>query len=70
MTPAEYEHEVLVHRFLYYVLAEPVVSDFEYDVIEREARAVLPPESVVHKVGSSLTSSYSAEVQRDAMSRV
>lgn len=70
MTPAQYEHEVLVHRFLYYVMAEPVISDFEYDVIEREARAVLPPESVVHKVGSSLPTSYSAEVQRDAMSRV
>lgn len=56
------ELQVLAHRYLYYVLAEPVIADPVYDQIEREARAVLPESSPVHGVGSSLPSSYSAEV--------
>lgn len=58
MTPIEYETEVMAHRYLYYVLSEPVLPDLVYDVLEREAREVLPPESAVHKVGSCLPSSY------------
>lgn len=58
MTEAEYETEVLAHRYLYYVLAEPVLPDLVYDVLEREARAVCPEHSPVHSVGSSLASSY------------
>lgn len=30
----------------------------DYDTLERRAREVCPPESSVHKVGSSLPSSY------------
>lgn len=69
-TPEKLEHEVLVHRYLYYVEAAPIVSDFEYDSIERQARSVCPPESPVHGVGSSLPSSYPDNVRRDAMSRI
>jgi len=54
----EYEDEVMAHRYLYYVLAEPVLTDADYDTLERRAREVCPPESPVHKVGSSLPSSY------------
>lgn len=54
---------VLAHRYLYYVLAEPIVSDAIYDQFEREAREKCPPESDVHKIGSSLASSYSQEVK-------
>jgi NAD-dependent DNA ligase len=56
----EYEDEVMAHRYLYYVLSEPVLPDAAYDVIERLARKVCPLESPVHGVGSSLPSSYSA----------
>jgi NAD-dependent DNA ligase len=61
MTPHEYEVEVMAHRYLYYVLAEPQLPDLVYDQLEREARKVLPSESPVQKVGSSLSSSYNSE---------
>lgn len=70
MTPEYYEREVLVHRYLYYVLAQPTISDFEYDIIERQAREVCPPESPVHGVGSSLPSSYSDDIKIAAESRL
>ena len=54
----KYETDVLAHRYLYYVLAEPVLPDLVYDVLEREARAVCPIDSPVHGVGSSLPTSY------------
>lgn len=51
----------MAHRYLYYVLAQPVLPDAAYDALEREARAALPPGSPVHGVGSSLPSSYTAD---------
>lgn len=68
-TPEWYEKEVLIHRFLYYVMADPVISDFEYDNLEREARAVCPETSPVHGVGSCLPSSYPTEVKLVALDR-
>lgn len=58
MTPEQLELSVMAHRYLYYVLADTILSDSAYDFIEREARSVCPPESPVHKLGSSLPSSY------------
>lgn len=53
------EDLVMAHRYLYYVLADTVVSDAVYDALERAARAALPAGSPVHGVGSSLAASYS-----------
>lgn len=64
------EREVMIHRFLYYVLSTPVISDFEYDIIEAEARKICLPDSPVHGVGSSLGSSYPAEIKRLAGERL
>jgi len=61
------ELEVLTHRYLYYVLAEPIVSDSVYDQIEKEARAICDPSSPVHGIGSSLPSSYSLEAVKRAL---
>ncbi len=55
------EKQVMAHRYLYYVLATPVLSDAVYDQIEREARQICDPESPVHNLGSSLPSSYTSE---------
>ena len=57
-TADELETEVMAHRYLYYVLAEPRLPDLMYDALEREARAACPADSPVHGVGSSLPSSY------------
>lgn len=59
------ELEVMAHRYLYYVLAEPRLPDLIYDELERNARAVCGELSPVHGVGSSLPSSYSeAQIAR------
>lgn len=50
---------VLAHRYLYYVLAEPVLSDYEYDTLEHQ---LTPAEVESLGVGSDLGSSYSTEV--------
>jgi NAD-dependent DNA ligase len=55
------ETTIMAHRYLYYVLSEPVLPDFDYDMLEREARLHLPETSPVHAVGSSLPSSYTTE---------
>ena len=71
MTEAQrLEREVLAHRYLYYVLAEPALLDYEYDLVERRAREVCPPESPVHGVGSSLPSSYRGYVKNYAMTLI
>jgi NAD-dependent DNA ligase len=67
MTPHEYEVEVMAHRYLYYVLTEPALPDLVYDVLEREARAVLPDTSPVQRVGSCLPSSYTDEHKQRAL---
>lgn len=65
--PAKAEELVLIHRYLYYVLAEPVITDNAYDVLERNARAVCPAESKVHGIGSSLESSYPEKIKAKAL---
>lgn len=55
---SELELEVMAHRYLYYVVCNPVLSDKDYDELELEARRVCTPDSSVHKLGSSLASSY------------
>lgn len=55
------ELDVMANRYLYYITCNPVLTDKEYDDIELEARRVCPPESSVHKLGSSLSSSYTKD---------
>lgn len=54
------EDLIMAHRYLYYVLSEPVMADTIYDTLERRARAELPDTSPVHGIGSSLQSSYTS----------
>lgn len=56
----------LVHRYLYYVKCTPVISDFEYDILERQALNKAPMDHDIHEVGSSLDSSYSFEIKEAA----
>lgn len=56
------ERDVLIHRYLYYVLARPIMSDYDYDRLEKCACKVLPPESPAHQVGSDLASDYPPEI--------
>lgn len=50
---------VLAHRYLYYVLARPILSDYEYDKLEV---SLTEEEKREIGVGSSLKESYSQEI--------
>ena len=49
--------QCLVHRYLYYVLFKPVISDQQYDQLESQAVKVAPPEHQINFCGSSLEES-------------
>ncbi len=59
MTPAETIKLCLAHRYLYYVLSSPVISDYEYDMLERN---LTTGEREALGVGSELAADYSPEV--------
>ena len=54
--------EILVHRYLYYVLNEPIISDYEYDTLEKNYLKNNSNDADITKPGSSLSSSYSQEI--------
>ena len=49
----------MAHRYLYYVRNNPVISDFEYDMLEKEAVKDIPKDHPLNKAGSDMESSYS-----------
>jgi len=66
---------VMAHRYLYYVLAKPIISDQEYDRLEKQVSQkfdaengvwvdLLPPEHPLNKPGSSDPKSYTAKQVR------
>lgn len=61
------ENKLMAHRYLYYVLAAPKISDSAYDLMELRAKSFLPPDSPIQKVGSSLAEDYSPEIVNLAM---
>lgn len=66
VSPESLEESVQIHRFLYYVLANPVLSDYEYDLLETKARRICPAKSPVHFTGSDLAESYPQNVREAA----
>jgi len=34
------QKELLKHKYLYYVKAAPIISDYDYDMMERESRKI------------------------------
>lgn len=52
------ELEVMAHRYLYFVLLRPVISNKEYDALQKEAMKQLPASSPVHLYGSDKESDY------------
>lgn len=55
------ELECMAHRYLYYVLGRPVITDAEYDQLEIVARSKCAKSSPLNNPGSDLESSYSEE---------
>lgn len=57
------EKNIMAHRYLYYVKNQPVISDYEYDMLEKEAIKNVGSDSPIKSPGSDLESSYSNEVK-------
>jgi NAD-dependent DNA ligase len=55
------ETEVMAHRYLYYVLAAPVIPDYVYDELERSAIEAAKPESRLQRPGSDRAEDYTVE---------
>lgn len=56
------ERQLMAFRYAYYVQCDPLITDRAYDLLEQEARRWLPESSPIQKVGSDLSSDYSADV--------
>ena len=61
------ERTLLAHRYLYYVLGLPVISDFEYDKLEREHLKRFPDSVSINKPGSDNPLHYSESVKQKAL---
>ena len=57
----ELERQVMAHRFLYYVLSSPILTDAEYDALERDFLSKTEEDSPVRRPGSDLESSYTKD---------
>jgi hypothetical protein len=68
--PSQYdlEKQVMAHRYLYYVLSKPVISDTSYDDLERLAKANAKSGSAIFFPGSGEDASYSDDAKILAMS--
>lgn len=56
----------MAHRYLYYVKNTPVISDFEYDMLEKVALDVISKDHPLNSSGSDLEESYSDEIKQIA----
>lgn len=61
------EELCLVHRYLYYVLNQPVISDYQYDELERLAKKDVGKNSILLRPGSDLESSYPLYIREEAI---
>lgn len=46
---------ILAHRYLYHSVSKPIISDYEYDMMERRALKLFPESEILNSVGSSKT---------------
>lgn len=50
--------QIQFHRYRYYVMYDPLITDLEYDMLDRKALEQFPDDPVLNSVGSELISSY------------
>lgn len=56
----------LAHRYLYYCLQKPVISDQEYDRLEKDALSQVDLHHPLNLPGSEMESSYSDTIKKIA----
>lgn len=52
------EDEILYHRFLYYVKSAPILSDYQYDKLEKKYLDLFPDSNILNSVGSDRIEDY------------
>lgn len=55
--------QCMVHRYLYYVLNRPIISDYAYDQLEKQALVGIDENHPLNRCGSDSESSYSDEIK-------
>lgn len=58
---------LMAYRFLYYVKAVSLISDFEYDELESELIETAPEDHPINEPGSSLYESYDHSIRALAL---
>lgn len=56
------EDQCMVHRYLYYVKSTPIISDYEYDMLEKKALETAVEDHPIHLPGSDMEKHYSDEI--------
>ncbi len=64
---SDMDNLIMAHRYLYYVKATPVISDFEYDKLERKAKTIIPSHHFINLVGSDRDCDYPEWVKKMAL---
>lgn len=59
----EQEEVIMCHRYRYYVLCRPTISDAEYDALEAEAMKTAAPNSPIRKPGSDSWKDYPQHIR-------
>lgn len=57
------EIKLMAYRYLYYVKNTPIISDMEYDELEKKALKTLDKNSLLRSPGSDMESSYNSEIK-------
>ena len=63
-------NQCMMHRYLYYVVNRPILTDIEYDMLEKEATkdlAKLHPNHAIFKPGSSNDCDYHEFIKQKAL---
>jgi len=63
-------NKCLALRYCYYVENISIISDYDYDVLEKKCQAFAPEDSIIHRPGSSLSCDYPIEVIEIAKSLI
>ena len=70
LTQEQLEDEILYHKYLYYKKAEPIISDYNYDQLEKELKRIAPDskllsEAIYNECPPELWSKYEERYRKE-----
>ncbi len=63
MNQIDAENEILYHRYLYYVKCDPILSDYEYDRLEKKYLDKYPESDILKSVSSDREEDYPKHIR-------